>query len=175
MNWDEVKRRFADLAARIAGKPDLRWGVITAVSPLTVRLDGDADPLPGPVPTLEASLLAGERVVVAIQNRRPLILGRGGENVHRTGRLSVATGTLTQVGTTGIYTATITFTVPAVAPPGCLIRVEAAAVGNGWGWYSQVSQVPGVSTTSCSGRFMQVGNSQAQSPSLIWEIVPVGT
>ena len=175
IDFTEILTRMSALAAKLAGKPEFRWGVVTAVSPLRVRLELETDPLAGSPDVTVPSLLVGERVLVMVQNRRATVVARGGDTVRRSGRLSVPTGTLTQVGTSGVYTATIAFTVPAVAPPGCLIRIDAVAVGNGWGWFSQVSQVPGVSSTACSGRFMQVGNSQAQSPSLIWEIVPVGT
>lgn len=173
--WDSAMQQIAAVSDSLGAKPDFRWATVTSVAPLAIRLDGDTDPLSGSPATLIPTLLVGERVMVMMQSRRATIVGRSGTAVRRTGRLSVSTGTLTQVGTSGVYTATVPFTVPAVAPPGCLIRIDAVAVGNGWGWFSQVSQVPGVSTTACSGRFMQVGNSQAQSPSLVWEIVPVGT
>lgn len=51
-----------------------RFGVVTAASPLRVRLDGDPDPLPTSPPAL-TDLVAGERVLVMIYQRQAIVLG----------------------------------------------------------------------------------------------------
>lgn len=73
--FDELMKRIDRLRLDIAGKPELRWGVVTAVSPLAVRLDGDTDPLAGSPSTLVGSSRVGDRVQLAIQNRRATIIG----------------------------------------------------------------------------------------------------
>ena len=51
------------------------WGVVTGVSPLEVRLDGDDEPLSGQPSSLVAGLVAGQRVRCEIQNRRVTVVG----------------------------------------------------------------------------------------------------
>lgn len=175
IDFTEILTRMSALAAKLAGKPEFRWGVVTAVNPLRVRLELEADPLAGSPEVTVPSLLVGERVLVMFQNRRATVVARGGDQVRRTGRLNnVPTGALSQIGTTGIYSTTVTFVVPAVAPPGCLIDVRATWSGTGWGLFQLTSQVAGVTTTTCTARFVQPGSSTQQSLTLIWEIIPVG-
>lgn len=52
-----------------------RWGTVTAVSPLQVRLDGDAVPLASRPDSLVDRLTVGQRVWCQIYRRRVLVLG----------------------------------------------------------------------------------------------------
>lgn len=67
--------RVSDLALRISGKPDLRWAVVVTAVPLTIQFDADAAPLLGSPSSLVDGLRTGDRVQVAIQNRRATVLG----------------------------------------------------------------------------------------------------
>jgi len=73
---DSLTDRLVDLQARFSGTPTLRWGVVATSSPLTVQLDGDDAPIVGSVSSLVARPEPGERVMVAIQNRRLTIIGK---------------------------------------------------------------------------------------------------
>lgn len=57
--------------------PTFQWGVVTGVSPLTIRLDGDDADLISPATTV-ASLTLADRVLVLNQNSKITIIGRGG-------------------------------------------------------------------------------------------------
>lgn len=69
-------RRISDLAALIAGKPDLHGAVVTGTSPLEIQLDAAPDPLQGSPGTLVSGLQIGDRVLVAMQNHRARVIGR---------------------------------------------------------------------------------------------------
>nr|WP_251364624.1 MULTISPECIES: hypothetical protein [unclassified Leucobacter] len=71
-------KRIDHLRLDIAGKPELRWGVVSSASPLAVQLDGDAGPLAGSPSTLVGERSVGDRVQIAIQNRRATIIGVAG-------------------------------------------------------------------------------------------------
>lgn len=77
---DPLLDRIQDIKASMSGQLVLRWGTVTQADPLRVRLDADADPLPFKPLTLVAGLDVGDRVQVALQNRRATVLGRGGGN-----------------------------------------------------------------------------------------------
>ncbi|MBK0420150.1 hypothetical protein JD276_14020 [Leucobacter sp. CSA1] len=173
IDWTELKGMIASLATKIAGKPDLRWAVVLSADPLTIRLDADTEPIVGTPSTLVAGLRTGDRVWVAVQNRRVTILGRArGAPPPRSGTLTVPTGTLGQVGTTGVYASTITTTVPAVAPPGHVLMVDALETGSGYGAISMSSTTPGLTSTTVRLRFTQPGSNSAQSVRLLWRIIP---
>lgn len=69
-------RRITDLAALIAGKPDLHGAVVTGTSPLEIQLDAAPAPLQGSPSTLVSGLQIGDRVLVAMQNHRARVIGR---------------------------------------------------------------------------------------------------
>lgn len=75
---DPLMDRVEDLQASLGGQVVLRWGTVTGVGPLRVRLDADTDPMAMTPNTLVAGLEVGDRVHVALQNRRATILGKGG-------------------------------------------------------------------------------------------------
>ncbi len=172
----ELVERIRFVSAGLAKKPDLRWATVTNASPLVVKLESDTTALAGAPASIAADLRVGDRVFCAMQGNRLTVLGRGGGNpARRSGLLaSVPSGALAQIGTTGIYAVTMTFVVPAVAPPGSVIDVRATWAGTGWGTFQLTSQVSGVSTTTCTARFVQPGSNTQQSLTLIWEIIPVG-
>lgn len=92
---DELITRIDKLRTLIAGKPELRWGVVTGVVPLAIRLDGDTEPLAGTPATNVTGLAVGDRVSVLIQSRRATIMGRAqGADVSDTGwhNLILSTG-----------------------------------------------------------------------------------
>lgn len=174
IDWTELKGMISSLATKIAGKPDLRWAVVLSADPLTIRLDADTEPIVGTPSTLVAGLRTGDRVWVAVQNRRVTILGRArGAPPPRSGTLTVSSGTLSQIGSTGIYASTISLVVPAVAPPGHVLQVTCLDVGSGRGTVSQAAMVPGLTSTTVSIRFTQPGSSQAQTLPLLWRIIPI--
>lgn len=80
-------RRVADMSARLDLMPSLRWGTVVTASPLTVRLDGDTDPVGG-LESLTGTLALGARVLVVRWNRRGVVLGTGGQR----GQVIVQTG-----------------------------------------------------------------------------------
>lgn len=67
-----------DQIAKLWGKVDLipviRWGSVTQTTPLRVRLDGDADPLPFTPSSLISGLTVGARVVCVEQHRRVIVV-----------------------------------------------------------------------------------------------------
>lgn len=71
-----LMRRISDLAALIAGKPDLYGAIVTGADPLEIRLDAAPSPLQGKPDTLVSGLQVDDRVLVAMQNHRALVLGR---------------------------------------------------------------------------------------------------
>ena len=87
-------RRVADLSARMDLMPSLRWGTVVTASPLTVRLDGDADAVGG-LESLTGTLALGARVLVARWNRRGVVLGTSGQ------RGQVIVPTVSQTAVTG--------------------------------------------------------------------------
>ncbi|WP_228407301.1 hypothetical protein [Leucobacter muris] len=163
--------RIVDLAAQLRATPRTEWGVVAEVDPLRVRLDGDLDPLAGTPASVLREHAVGDRVLCLIQSRRVTIVGRG-SGPRRSGTIVVPSGALTQAGTSQIWATTLGVAVPAVAPPGTMIRMTALAVGTGYGHVSQVSQTPGLSTTTVRVRFTQVASSTEQNLLLLWEIVP---
>ena len=60
------------------GRPsdDWHWATVTAISPLRVRLDGEATALPITPDTLVAGLAVGARVWCQIHGRRLVIVGQ---------------------------------------------------------------------------------------------------
>lgn len=78
INLDALMGFIERLSAAVKGKPDLRWAAVTTVAPLTIQLDADETPLLGTPSTLVAGLAVNDRVMVAIQNNRVTIIGRGG-------------------------------------------------------------------------------------------------
>lgn len=69
--------RVSEIAAAVRGAPHFEWGTVITSSPLTVQLDGDTDPLLGTPSKLTPGLIAGERVLVLLQNRLATVIGRG--------------------------------------------------------------------------------------------------
>lgn len=74
----EIVERLKHLTKKTAAKPDLAWAIVTNAAPLTIRLDGDTTPLAGTAPALAANLRVGDRVIVALQGTRIIVVGRGG-------------------------------------------------------------------------------------------------
>lgn len=127
IDLNPLLRKISDLAARIAGKPDLRWAVVTGVAPLEIQLDAEGSPLQGTPSSLVEGLIVGDRVQVAVQNNRVVVLGRGtgypgattttrGTMLRRLCQVSTKTSgtqtaTTSEVTITGVSTA---FTLPAV-------------------------------------------------------------
>jgi len=90
--------RIEDLYKRTSGTVTLRWGTVVTSLPLSVRLDGEADPL-GIVPvSLVPVLMPGERVVCAAQHRRVTVLLAAG----RTGPLRGTSAQRIALGLTGL-------------------------------------------------------------------------
>lgn len=82
---DPILRIVDRLSVRMDGKPDLRWAVVTQISPLRIRLDADEQDLLATPDTLVSPLLPGERVRVALQNRRVTVLGVAGRRTDLRG------------------------------------------------------------------------------------------
>lgn len=57
------------------GRAWFRWGTVTAVGPLRVRLDGEVDPL-DMTPDSLAVVAVGDRVWCQIADRRLVVLGK---------------------------------------------------------------------------------------------------
>lgn len=76
-----VLTQIAKLWARVDLMPVVRWGTVTASSPLRVVLDGDGDPLPYPPVSAIPFLAVGERVVCIEQHRRIIIVQVAGHGV----------------------------------------------------------------------------------------------
>jgi hypothetical protein len=84
--------QVAALKRAVSGMAFWRWGVVTGVAPLQIRLDADADPLPDAPDTLVGGLRVGDRVRVVLVARRPLVLGRAGGPAQQVMPLSVRWG-----------------------------------------------------------------------------------
>lgn len=91
------------------------------------------------------------------------------------GTLSISTGSLSQVGSTGVYATTITISgIPAVLGVGERLLLYSDAVGTGFGIVSQVHRRlgPDPGPQSVNIRFIQVGNAAAQGAvGIVWEVV----
>ncbi|MFA5898145.1 MAG: hypothetical protein WC829_03415 [Hyphomicrobium sp.] len=75
---EHLTELFTQLIDAIKKTPTFEWGEVTGATPLTVKLDGDADNMPGTPATLVSGLQVGDRVMVLSQHRRNTIIGRGG-------------------------------------------------------------------------------------------------
>lgn len=91
-----------------------------------------------------------------------------------TGRISVATGTLSAIASTGNYGATIAVAnIPVSLVAGERLVIRELSIGNGYGNVSPVVTSPGpfAAPGSCTVRFTQLGNSTAQNLTLQWEVI----
>lgn len=66
--------RVEDAITALRGVVTLRWGTVIAVSPLSVRLDADDDPLPFPPVCPLLGMQVGDRVLCSVQNRRVTVI-----------------------------------------------------------------------------------------------------
>lgn len=57
---------------------EYRWATVTALTPLTIQLDGDTQPLAIEPDTLANGFIVGDRVWCQLYRRRVIILGIGG-------------------------------------------------------------------------------------------------
>ena len=131
---DELITRIDKLRTLIAGKPELRWGVVTSIAPLAIRLDGDTEPLAGTPASNVTGLAAGDRVSVLIQNRRATIMGRAqGTDVSDTGwqNLILSTGWSAVGGHT-----------PRARLMGGFLCIEGAALRGAGGSAENVATIP---------------------------------
>lgn len=92
------------------------------------------------------------------------------DRVLESGWVSMPSGGLTQVGSTGIWAATLTAVIPTTLAPGEYIEIQSIGHGTGWGIISQNS----VGTTSGSNtnvgfRFIQVGSATSQNLNIAWK------
>lgn len=62
-----------------------RWATVTSASPIRVRLDGDSSPLGITPEIVIPAVLAGDRVLLQIINRRICIVGRVATNIDMNG------------------------------------------------------------------------------------------
>lgn len=69
----DLTDRIGALASRLDGLPQFRWGRVESVSPLSVVLDAETNPIVG-VGTITVPIV-GARVLVLLWNRRATILG----------------------------------------------------------------------------------------------------
>lgn len=91
----------------------------------------------------------------------------------RSGVLSgIPTGTLTAIGTSGVFATTLSISIPYVTSAGEYIRVSPLVTGTGYGILSQSSlgTVSG-SNTVVNMRFMQVGNNSGPLITVSWDVV----
>lgn len=101
-----LRAQITALQARVAAE---RWGIVTAVSPLTVLQDGDGPGHEVFPATSVSGLAVGDRVRVQTANLRTLVTGRSG------GAPSTAqhgTFTVNIVAASGTGTSAITFQKP---------------------------------------------------------------
>lgn len=72
---DPEWEQFDKLWATIRGMPQaVVWGTVTQSSPLRVRLDGEAEPIPFTPATVQKNIPVGARVLCVKQNLRVIIL-----------------------------------------------------------------------------------------------------
>lgn len=92
----------------------------------------------------------------------------------RAGTLSVPTGTLTQIGSTGIYGRTFVIEVPAVTRAGEVLDLKVRGVGSGYGVLSPVTLAVEGTKTKVTVRFSQPGSAAGQTLSLMWQMITLG-
>ncbi len=168
---DRLKEIIFDLKARLDLQPTFGWAVVTSVTPLMIRYDGQAEPIAGTPDRLATGLAVGDRVWCQRIYRRDIILGRAGGEPRKTGVVTQNTGALSMIGTSQVYGASFSFVIPVPVPSGSYVRVTCLNVGNGFGSISQTGATSGLTSTTVSVRFTQVGNSSAQQLTFLWEIV----
>lgn len=59
-----------------------RWGSVTGVGPLRIKLDGDSSPLPYSPDSLASGLVVGDRVWVQNKYSRLIVIGRSNASGH---------------------------------------------------------------------------------------------
>jgi hypothetical protein len=171
-NLDRLKEIVYDLKARLDLQPTFGWAVVTSVTPLLIRYDGQTEAIAGTPDRIVTDLAIGDRVWCQRIHRRDIILGRaGGTPRHRTGVVSKGTGPLTVIGTTNIWGAAMEIPVPVVLRPGEYLRLTVVNIGTGWGAFEQVGLSAGIGSTTVFGRFTQINNSGAQTLTFFWEVV----
>lgn len=77
-----VLDQISKLWGRVDQMPVVRWGTVTAASPLRVVLDGNADPLPFAPPSLVKGLQVGNRVLCVEQHRRVIVIEVAGNPIE---------------------------------------------------------------------------------------------
>lgn len=80
VDWDDLKLRLSKMKSAIEAKPVFRWGIVTNEDPLKVQLDGAQEELEGSPSGVIGGYLAGDRVLVLIQNRRATLISRSGNS-----------------------------------------------------------------------------------------------
>ena len=77
-----VLDQISKLWGRVDQMPVVRWGTVTAASPLRVVLDGNTDPLPFAPQSLVRTLQVGNRVLCIEQHRRVIVVDLAGNPVE---------------------------------------------------------------------------------------------
>ena len=156
-------RRVADLSARLDLMPSLRWGTVVTASPLTVRLDGDADAVGG-LESLTGTLALGARVLVVRWNRRGVVLGTSGQR----GQVIIQSGSTADVAplkVEALAEMTVTFQRPFVSAP----TVIASPTNSRY-----TLEVDAVTSTTATLRVKNTSQYDASTPSHVnWVAVGV--
>jgi hypothetical protein len=133
-----LMRRIADIYDRIAGKPDLRWAVVTDDTPLEIQYDAAPAPLLGSPDTLVGGLQIGDRVLCAVSNLRVTVIGRAkGQQIE----LPAASETMAGVAEIATQAETNTGTDDErfLTPKKLRDQYVTGTITNGTGWVSYSS------------------------------------
>lgn len=89
---DDLMLRVKAIQGRVSAAPALRWGTVTATSPLSVLLDGAPDAFVGVSNAGPRALVVGQRVRVDVQGTRVTVVSAARDDLRGTSAQRVALG-----------------------------------------------------------------------------------
>lgn len=148
-----------------------RFGTVTGLFPLRVRMDGDSEPLPVDVITL-VSPHVGDRVSVRVEGTMRIVDGiLGGPEYVQSGALSVVTPAWT-VSEPPIYSTTATIPKPFTPPPDYGFEFFLIQTSG----FTHVSTANhGAGSAPATVRITQFHNASLLTLTIGWRLVRAGT
>lgn len=80
---EKIQTDLDHLFHRVGLLPSFRWAYVTAINPVRIRYDGEADPVAGVPDVLVTELMVGDRVFCIRLFGRDIVLGRGKGGMRR--------------------------------------------------------------------------------------------
>lgn len=168
----DLTDRINTISEKLALLPAFRWGRVETVSPLSVVLDGESDPITGVSVVMQP--IEGDRVLVLLWNRRATVLGVSGTRPTMSGKWYQPSGGWDVVGwgnEQGTWRGTIRMDLPYPLPEGHTVQTS-VAVSSGFTFINTSNCSPG--SKQVSMRVMQISDGGHKALKQIsWQIIPV--